>query len=267
MKTVPFVSKDIDALLPLQPEGWPDIRDEYRGYLENHFCFPIKVVHENQIVGVGVLIHFGKTAWLGHIIVDPEKRNMGLGRLIVNQLLDLAEEKGIQSISLVATDLGYPVYLKTGFVLQTRYLFFRREKSGQIKRQEYPHVRPAQAGDEKHILELDRQISGEDRTVLIGRFVKNAWVCEENGSVQGYFLPGLGEGLIMAVDDRAGLELMAHKHQGVDTAVLPADNTDGIRFLENSGFKQHATARRMVAGEPFPYSPDKIYSRIGGNFG
>lgn len=267
MITAPFVPEDIDTLPLLQPDGWQDIRNEFSGYLEKNFCFPIKAVQKSQMAGVGVLICFGKTGWLAHIIVDPEKRNSGIGRFIVNQLLDLARQKGCLSISLVATDLGYPVYLKTGFVPQTRYLFFRREKREEVKLQKHPNVRPAQTEDKAKILKLDRHISGENRLPLISLFLKKAWIFEENGSIQGTYLPALGEGLIIAENDRAGLELMAHKHRGVDTAVLPVDNTAGIMFLENHGFKQYASAKRMVAGKPFLFYPEKMYSRIAGNLG
>ena len=127
MNILPFTNKDIPYILPLQPDGWPDLRTEFKFYTKNDFCHPVKVVDRARVIGIGVLIVFERTGWLAHIIVDSEKRNRGIGRFIVHRLLDMAKEKKCRSVSLIATDLGYPVYLKAGFVEQTRYLFFSRE--------------------------------------------------------------------------------------------------------------------------------------------
>ncbi len=72
----------------------------------------------------------GNTAWLAHIIVDPEYRKRGIGSLIVCQLLDFLKNSGCETVSLIATELGYSVYKKAGFVEQTEYAFFEREESG-----------------------------------------------------------------------------------------------------------------------------------------
>ena len=266
-KAVPFTHKDLDALSPLQPDGWPDIRNDFRFYLDNGFCCPVKVTARQQIIGVGVLILFGITGWVAHIIVDPNRRNRGLGLFIVRHLLEAAEQKGCRSVSLVATDLGYPVYLKAGFAAQTRYLFFSRENRDRADELETAHIRRATTGDRADILALDREISGENRSALISGFLRTAWVCDANHTVNGYYLPGLREGTILALDEPSGLELMAWKYRDVHSAVLPAENRAGIRFLKVNGFQQVMTAKRMVWGHPFTWHPRGIFSRIAGNFG
>lgn len=267
MNIVPFTDADMNALVSLQPDGWPDIGKEFRFYLDHPFCFPVKVIDQGRITGIGVLMAFGSTAWLAHIIVDSQKRNRGLGLYIVKHLLEMAKEKNCRSVSLVATDLGYPVYRKAGFKEQTRYLFFGREQADPLPLKETTHVRRAEPGDENRILKLDRDISGEYRAELIRPFLGTAWVYETRQTIHGYYLPGLREGTILADSEAAGLELMAFKYQDIHKAVLPADNEAGRRFLKAHGFKQVSIARRMVLGDVFSFHPENVYSRIAGNFG
>ncbi len=97
---------DLDQLKSLQPEGWPDITDEFEFYIRSDFCHPIKIRLYGKIVGIGVSIAFEKSAWLAHIIVDPNYRNRGLGYEIVNELIkNLRETRPIETFMLIATEI------------------------------------------------------------------------------------------------------------------------------------------------------------------
>lgn len=66
----------------------------------------------------------------------------------------------------------------------------------------------------------------------------------------------------------AGLELMKLKYANVSKAVLPAEIITGLGYLRSLGFEITPTrGTRMVMGEDIPWEPEKIYSRISGNFG
>ena len=81
-------------------------------------------------------------------------------------------------------------------------------------------------------------------------------------------MPDLGEGLILASDTSAGLELMKIKYSKVDKAVLPGENHFGTNFLGENGFTLSDTkGTRMILGQEINWKPEHIYSRIGGNFG
>jgi len=83
----------------------------------------------------------------------------------------------------------------------------------------------------------------------------------------GYYFPQPGEGLIVADTIEAGIALMKFKYSNVDKAVLPADNFAGIDFLKKNGFVEKSRCFRMARGHGLAWYPDKIFSRIGGNFG
>ncbi|WP_041620190.1 hypothetical protein [Paludibacter propionicigenes] len=75
------------------------------------------------------------------------------------------------------------------------------------------------------------------------------------------------EGLIFAINDEAGLELMKLKYSRTDKAVLPSENIGGREFLLNNGFVEASIGTRMIMGKDIDYKLDRMYSRIGGNFG
>ena len=83
---------DLEEIGDLQPDGWPDIINEFEFYITCDFCNPIKATIGNRIVGVGTSIIFENSAWLAHIIVDSDSRNKGLGFQIVERLLNDLKE-------------------------------------------------------------------------------------------------------------------------------------------------------------------------------
>ncbi len=259
-------NQDLDSLGPLQPEGWGDIIQSFKFYLESSFCFPVKTSVNEKIAGIGAAIILEGTAWLAHIIVSPEIRKQGIGREITGHLLDITREQGCKTVSLIATELGRPVYLKAGFADQDEYVFYEKENrlekgnpSGDISGFREEH----RAG----ILELDRALSGEGRCRLLKKHFQNSYIHLSGGRVDGYYLPGLGEGLIIADNDRAGLDLLRLKLSRSNKNVLPAGNRPGMVFMQENGFRETKRATRMVRGQKFPWQPDKMFGRIAGNLG
>ncbi len=261
-----FDKHDYTRLSFLQPQGWSDITDAFKFYSGSPFCYPIKAMANGDIAGVGAAIIFDRTAWLAHIIVHRDHRNKGIGGAIVGHLMDLAKGKGCGTVSLVATELGRLVYLKAGFVDQTDYVFFKREQATPEK--PCPHgVSELGPDDRGQILEMDRELSGEWRQALFEGKWEGALVHRGRDGVDGYYIPALGEGLVMAENDRAGLALLSIKLGGSVKIVLPAENTAGIAFIKDNGFAEASRSKRMVWGPPFPWRPERLYHRIAGNVG
>jgi len=257
---------DLDEIRGLQPEDWSDIIPEFEFYIQSPFCCPIKTRIKGKIVGVGASIAFKNTGWIAHIIVDHEYRNKGFGAQIVNELLDILKRDSVETCSLIATELGKPVYLKAGFRIAAEYSFFQREKQW-VECPVSENVIPFKENHRAMIYGLDRLISAEKRELLLKDYLSNASVYVENRKMVGYYLPDLREGLIYADNDEAGLELMKLKYAKVDKAVLPSDNIAGIDFLQQNGFTETRKGTRMILGKELQWNPKKIFGRIGGNLG
>jgi len=268
MKPIPLEKSDISMLADLQPEGWSDIRQVFQFYLHAAFCFPIVIRVKGKPVGIGSVALLGQTAWLAHIIVHQEFRNQGIGLSITKYLTELAMDKGARSSCLLATRLGLPVYKKVGFQAVGEYTFMMRDQYDKVietvPTQAYtPSIR-------EQLLRLDREVSGEDRTLLFEPYLQHARVIMKDNILQGFYLPGLGEGTIVARNSEAGINLMRAKYADriLTTAVLPAENQAGLAFLKTHGFRDAPkTGTRMVYGEKLNWKPKAIFSRISGNFG
>lgn len=263
-----ILQEDIKLLNELQPEGWPDLSIEFQHYLNQDFAYPVKIIINNDIVGVGCSIVFEKTGWLAHIIVKTEYRNKGIGYEIVKYLVDDLKTKGVETYLLIATELGEPVYKKVGFKTVSNYLDFRREKGNNSTFGKSKNIFSYNQNYFTEVISLDSLITGEKRELLLAPALKNAVVYKINERIDGVYLPDLGEGLIIANTNVAGVELMKLKYSNVDKAVIPEENQAGIDFLLEAGFKLHGIkAKRMILGKDILWKADCYYSRIGGNFG
>ncbi len=242
MQIESITEKDLDNLRHLQPEGWSDIVPDLAFYVTSDFCSPIKMVVDGSIAGIGASIQFNRTAWLAHIIVDQAFRNRGIGFQIVERLLEDLERAGTETCLLTATEMGQPVYIRSGFRNVAEYVFLNREKPWH----EFPvspYIFDFREEFRDSIYEMDLQATGEQRKPLLSPFLKNARIYVRNNTLSGYLIPGLREGLIIASSDEAGFALMGEKYATVDRAILPADNTAGVEFLLNQGFARYQEKR------------------------
>ncbi|MDZ4707909.1 MAG: GNAT family N-acetyltransferase [Saprospiraceae bacterium] len=261
---LPVTHSDIPLIRSLQPLDWPDIGQTYSFYINNSFCHPVKLEQHNNLIAIGCLICFEKSAWLGQIIVHEAFRNHGWGSYITRSLVEMAPSQ-IQCVSLLATPMGEPVYKKLGFKAQGEYVFY-------IKEDQIPEIRSSRIikWDNRfldQLLDLDLNVSGENRSALIQQFLDDAWVYVDHDKLLAFYLPGLGEGLISSREVEAGLELLHFKLNKHKRNVVPVQNTRAVEFLEHHGFGAYRQATRMVIGMPFDFQAEKIYSRIGGNLG
>lgn len=257
---------DIDLLKDLQPTGWQDIIPIFDFYTNSVFCFPIKATIDNKIVGIGTTIIHNDIAWLAHIIVRPDNRNNGIGRLITQTLIDSLKAKNCDTIYLIATDLGAPVYEKLGFETETEYLCFKdiqTDMGWTISK----NITLFTDDFKEHIANIDRHVSGEDRMLQIQQHLTYGYVYLQDKIIEGYYLPTLGEGLIIANTSSAGLELMKLRLTTKENIAFPIDNLSATEFLHKNNYKEFKMVKRMRLGTKRTWLPAKIYSRIGGHLG
>ena len=259
--------RDLPAITGIQPEDWGDITTIHRFYLAHAFCYSVKAVAAESFAGIGTAIIFNGTAWLAHIIVGERFRRQGIGGLIVEHLLDYARNTaGCSTVSLNATDMGYPVYLKHGFEPEAEYgiLSGGDSLSAETGR---GNIRRTGPEDYSLIVELDRYTTGESREGMIRPYFETGYVYARDGEVLGYYLPESGHGTIQAASREAGISLLTLRMETNDTAVIPVANTAAYEYMTGSGFKEKAKIRRMIYGPPCGWKPECNFSRTGGYIG
>jgi GNAT superfamily N-acetyltransferase len=266
MEINPLVQNDLISIPPILPPGWDSAMPSIQFYTSSGFCYPIKVSVDNKIVGTGTAIMHRDVAWLAHIIVHPDHRNQGIGKLITESLIDIAHAKNCATLYLLATELGEPVYRKLGFEAEAEYLFYKGEKLNESAFQD-EYILPYSGEYITQISTLDRHVSGEDRMFHLSQYLSSGFVYVVDNSVEGYYLPAMGDGVIIATSSGAGQALMKLRLATKDYAVFPANNTHASAFIRQYPFTQVRIQKRMRLGEKKNWEPANIYNRIGGNLG
>lgn len=259
--------RDLKEIGTLSPEGWGDISYSFENYLRWDFAHPFKIMRGSQIAALGCLILHETSAWIAHIIVKEEYRKQGLGGVMVKDLLDLSQGYDRRSVSLIATDLGRPVYEKQGFRPQSTYICLQGNAGNGFKEKDCPYIVSLNDADLPELLRLDEELSGEKRGKLILAHLDGALVYKKEGCISGMYLPALGQGLILAKYGDAGNSLLERAMEHRDLFCFPEENMEAVAFLKDRGFEQLHTATRMTWGIPCDVKLRHIYGRIGGNLG
>jgi len=218
------------------------------------------------MVGIGSTIMHNDVAWLAHIIVHSEYRNKGIGRFITQSLIGRIDNASCKTIYLIATELGAPVYEKLGFETETEYVFY---KDIQINKHTVTSSRiiPYDPAYKKHIQALDTVVSGEYRMFHLEPYLTDAFLYVKDNMLEGYYLPGFGDGFIIALTAEAGTALMTLRFAEKEHAVFPVDNRSANEFMQQHQYQPFKTARRMRLGMYRKVDFLKIYNRISGSMG
>jgi GNAT superfamily N-acetyltransferase len=257
---------DLQFLARLQPIDWVDIMPHHQFYLQSRFCCPVKVMFENEIAGIGTAIQHNEIAWLAHIIVAPEYRNKGLGKLITEYLVQHAYAQKCETIYLIATELGAPVYEKIGFQTECEYVGFKDGKVEEVNQESLNVVAYAE-NYKQQVVNMDRSISGENRFFRIEQHLRDGFLYVKNGRVKGYYLPGFGEGLVNATSAEAGVALLKLRLSKNNNVRFPMVNKAAFDFFKTNNYTQYIAQKRMILGEPRTWQPENLYSRTGGQVG
>ncbi len=262
-------AEEIPLLESFAPADWnSDLPEEFAFHEGHPYFHPLVAEVDGRVVGCAQGVLNGDAGWLGNIIVLPSFRGRGVGTALTQALMDWFRSRGCAHQILIATALGEPVYRRLGFRVVSRYLFLVRKGPG--GGEEPPGIRRLSASDAPRVLALDRAIAGEDRKTFLGRFLAGGWghVDSGSGSVDGFFLPDLGQGVVLAENDRAGLALLRLKLcLGCTKVVIPEGNGASREFLLRAGFRETGRAPRMALGEDVAWQPRRVYSRGAGYCG
>ncbi|HVN55301.1 MAG TPA: GNAT family N-acetyltransferase [Anaerolineaceae bacterium] len=246
---------DILRYLTIEPEGW------------------LLALQGEEPVGMVGAVDYGPFAYLGLMAVHPSVHRHGIGRLLLETLLEELDGRGCPMVRLDATEMGAPLYRQFGFVedgWSARYVWTGRENgraamvsaSGEIL-----SLRPTQI---PAVADFDEPVFGARRErvlrVLLAEFPGRAFVARDgDGGVSGYLIaqrdrlgpwaardPGVAAGLLgaaLTLDFATGPRVL-----------LPERSKDAVAFLERSGFEQLDLHRHMRrGGDAFPGRPGQLY--------
>lgn len=86
---------------------------------------------DNRILGMAALCSYsvlsGHKGWIEDVVVDANARGKGIGRLLVEKLLDIARQKGLTDVLLFTANTresAIHLYKKLGFVASTSGMYY-----------------------------------------------------------------------------------------------------------------------------------------------
>jgi len=113
----PFLDTDIAPFLALaKDEGWICDRWEFEFLLESfpEGCF---VCREKGItLGYITSVRYGRSGWIGNLLVRPEARRRGVGRGLMESTVSALLKSGVETVWLTASAKGAGLYRKLGFI-------------------------------------------------------------------------------------------------------------------------------------------------------
>jgi GNAT superfamily N-acetyltransferase len=117
---------------------------------------------EGQVVGTSAtIIHEGRVAWIGMVLVDAPYRGRGIGTALLERAIRYLESRNVPSMKLDATPQGKPLYRKLGFVSEYEI------ERWMLKRQSAVDLPVKGTIEIEDVLRLDREIFGADRRQLL----------------------------------------------------------------------------------------------------
>jgi len=263
-----LLPNEIPFLAALTPPEWnTNLSITFSFHLGQPYFYPIAAELDEKFIGCANGLWNKNAGWLGNIVVAAEARGQGIGSALTRNLIAFFQSKEVTHQILIATKMGEPVYRKLGFETTSFYIFLKTEEPVSLLKA--TGVRPCKQEDYETIFHLDRSITGEERRPFLERFLKSGWVHEsDSNELDGFFLPDLSQGPILAENDTAGLSLLTYKLScGCKSIVIPESNTVALSFLQERNFQETARAPRMVLGRDTDWHPEHVYSRGGGYCG
>ncbi|RMV70045.1 GNAT family N-acetyltransferase [Pseudomonas coronafaciens] len=226
------------------------------------------VAQENgTLAGTGLCWKFGNThASLGMIIVSSERQGKGIGRELMNLVL---EELGERCILLTATPVGQPLYEKLGFVPTGTVDHHQgmMQQPSPLALAAGERIRPVAAGDLQALAALATRALGMPREEFMAQVlnVAEGVLIEKNGEAIGFSIMrpfGLGRviGPVVAPDTQRAKALIAHWARTYSGSFVRVDVTgeSGLgTWVESLGLALAGPSVRMVRGQA-PVSDDTV---------
>ncbi|HKH09730.1 MAG TPA: GNAT family N-acetyltransferase [Rubrobacter sp.] len=244
--------------------GWPGLERQFGFLLGHPFCEAVAAEVGGEVAGVGFGTHNGEVGWIALVCVRPGYQGRGIGTGITERVADLLERRGCRTLVLTATGMGLPVYERLGFSTETRYHGFTGPGLGPEPL--HPHLRRMTPEHLPAVCDLDRRMTGEDRSHLLRALAGPGWLMAgEGGEARGYHLPvPWGGGPTIAADWEAARALahLTRTLSGPDETLgfwLAAENDPGMEFMEEIGFEEARSLPRMVRGRPPRWRPEALW--------
>ena len=259
METALFNRPHCESFLrAAKAEGWITGQDEIDFLLSSCPDGCLVSLSDGRPAGFITAMRYAKSAWIGNLLVLPEYRCRGIGRTLMQQVLDHLDRSGCETIWLTASADGAHLYRTLGF---SRIDTVRRWRGfGAVP------VRGTRCAYSTALATVDGMGWGDDRRLIFETLPKN---CCSVAAHDGFMVrtpgdDGLHIGPWGAISRQAAAALLeAAMADGIGGEVFldsPEKNRAAEELLFSSGFRMTGSTLLMYRGRAPEYRPEYIYS-------
>ncbi len=268
--------RDIDAALALTNlEGWGYTRADMERLLalSPEGCFAAE--EEGRVVGVLTTTSYQSLAFLGAVIVSPELRGQGVGRLLMQTALLHLAASHIETVRLNAYLDVVRFYERLGFHGEYEVIRWRASRAPEPS----AAVEVAKAGDLNAVAVLDADFFGASRHALLARLLQENpatfLVAREGPRIVGYLVGSpfdgsceVGPWVVAPGHPDAARDLFRALVHVVGPREYsfsgPARNPELLRFVREAGFSEVFHTLRMWWGaNRYPGDPAGVWAAGG----
>jgi GNAT superfamily N-acetyltransferase len=219
--------------------------------------YGITAIEDDRLVGSNFLWFFGDVAAVGPITVDPNAQSRGIGRKLMQAVINEAARRGVERVRLVQDAhnmASLSLYTSLGFNWRMHLGLLRIAPAQHTD----PSIRLATDADLPAIAELGKRLYRSDRSEELVFWTKAGFpllVLERNGAITAYFMPFmLGHGVADSQDDLFALITQAPRYLPADqaTCFCPLVQSALLRKLLATGSRLIKTMNLMSIG---PFEP------------
>ena len=257
MQIGPFTPDDIHPFLDLaKDEGWISHRRELAFLLERSPDGCLVCREEGRPVGFVTAVRYGRSGWVGNLLVGAGNRGRGIGSALFRQAMEILKQSGVATVWLTASRAGRPIYERCCFRGCDRIRRWERSGSGDGPRRSPVEVSPDWQ-------QIDYLGWGDARNELLAYAAGDGSAI---GEAEGFLmLQRLGNGRQIgpfgALNPQTAEQLLerALEEGGRLLLDVPAANRHAGRLLTPRGFEVIGEVELMYAGQPPAYHPEHIF--------
>lgn len=272
----PFTEADLPFAMRLKTlAGWNQLEADWRRFLalEPGGCFVAE--YEGQPAAtVTALSHGQRFGWIGMMLVDPERRRLGIASALLDRAIEYLTSRGVETAKLDATPMGKTVYDQRDFV--DEYRIERRVRPAQPAGSQPHSCRRILPQDLDRIAEFDAEFFGADRRTLLATLLRDApeLALQTNG---GYVMGRRGANATQigplvapseAVAERLLLAALGAAGNVPTLIDVPVPNREADALSTRHGFTQQRELIRQYRGpNRFPGKVSAIFGIAGPELG
>ena len=231
---------------------WPHRPEDIKAAMDLGRVWLAQVDAHGGIAGIAAWWAYGAAAArIGLVIVSPNYQGRGIGRQLVERILD---EGGSRGWMLLSTEAGRSLYQKLGFRIlgsaQRHQGIYRHEPVTDSR------IRMASADDYARLMKLDHSAMGADRGAILRHLFEHGQttILSDSGQAIGFavsrrFGPGSVVGPIVAPSERDAIALFkASARPGFVRVDRPMEAARLGQHLDGCGLEGDEVSDVMVLG-------------------